>query len=195
MRIGFDVDGVIYRFTKAYHLWMNQTYGMSLDPEVEAHSWDWYEDWETLDQFRLNLHDGVDAGLLYWQGELYEPSISQNLADLRAAGHTIHVVTARFYGVLKSSEDATKHFFEQNRLVYDSIDFSKVKESVKTDLFLEDNLRNYDALEAAGVTSYLVNRPYNLEKDDSRRRVNSVNEFTQLILEEKWQQLECISAS
>lgn len=193
MRIGFDVDGVIYRFTKAYHLWMNQTHGMSLDPEVEAHSWNWYEDWENAAQFRQNLHDSVDARQIYWQGELYEPTIAQNLADLRAAGHTIHVVTARFYGVSECSHKATRHFFAENGLVYDTLDFSRVKESVKTDVFLEDNLNNYDALEAAGVTSYLVNRPYNAVKDDSRRRVDSVNAFTQLILEEKWQQLECYS--
>lgn len=188
-RVGFDVDGVIYRFTKAYHLLMNQNHGMSLDPEVEAHSWNWYEDWETLDDFRLNLHDGVDAGTLYWTGDLYEPlTVVQNLRDLKAAGHTIHVVTARFYGVSKCSQAATKHFFEVNNLIYDTMDFSKEKESVPTDVFIEDNKDNYDALERAGITSYLVNRPYNQELGDNRRRVDSVDEFTRLILENKWQQ-------
>lgn len=193
MRIGFDVDGVIYKFTKAYHLWKNQSAGMNLDPDAEATSWDWYEEWETLDQFRLNLHDSVDAGLMYWQGELYEPQIAQNLKDLRAAGHTIHVVTARFYGVSKCSEDATKHFFAKNDLEYDTMHFSNKKDSVETDLFIEDHVKNYDALEMAGVTSYLVNRPYNL-LDDNRRRVDTVDEFTRLILEDAWQSLDLFAA-
>lgn len=190
MRIGFDVDGVIYRFTKAYHIWLNANRGMSLDPEVEAQTWDWFTEWESQDEFIMNLHDGVDSGDLYWQGELYEPSIAQNLLDLRAAGHTIHVVTARTFGIQKCPEEATRHFFSNNGLIFDTLDITRDKTSVPTDLFLEDSLRNYRDLELAGMTSYLVNRPYNQVKNSNMRRVNTVDEFTKLILEEKWQSLE-----
>lgn len=182
MRVGFDVDGVIYRFTKAYHLWMNSSLGLSLDPEVEAQTWNWFTEWQTVEEFMLCMHDSVDAGHLFWQGELYEPQIAQNLTDLHAAGHTIHVVTHRFSGIQRSAEDATKHFFSENGLYFDTITFAKDKTCVETDVFIEDNIHNYDALERAGVQSYLVNRPYNLQKD-SRRRVNSVNEFTKLVLD------------
>jgi len=188
VRIGFDVDGVIYRFTKAYHLWLNENKGMSLDVDAEAQTWDWFLEWETPEEFKKNLHQSVDSGQMYWTGELYEPQIGQNLRELRDAGHTIHIVTARLFGVEKCPEEATKHFFEVSDLIYDTLTVSKDKTSVKTDLFLEDNVANYDALEAAGVTSYLVNRPYNLENDD-RRRVDTVDEFTGLILEEAWQSL------
>jgi hypothetical protein len=189
VRIGFDVDGVIYRFTKAYHLWLNKNRGMSLDPEVEALTWDWFSEWESPDEFVMNLHDGVDSGELYWEGELYEPTIAQNLLDLTAAGHTIHIVTARLFGIRECSRVATQHFFDTHGLVYDTMTIAKDKTIVPTDLFLEDHVRNYHDLEMAGVTSYLVNRPYNLYNDD-RRRVNTVDEFTKLILEEKWQSLE-----
>lgn len=189
MRIGFDVDGVIYRFTKAYHLWLNKNRRMSLDPEVEALTWDWFSEWESPEEFVMNLHDGVDSGELYWEGELYEPTIAQNLLDLRAAGHTIHIVTARLFGIRECSRVATQHFFDTHGLVYDTMTIAKDKTIVPTDLFLEDHVRNYHDLEMAGVTSYLVNRPYNLFSDD-RRRVNTVDEFTKLILEEKWQSLE-----
>jgi uncharacterized HAD superfamily protein len=182
MNIGLDIDGVFYRFTKAYHLWMNQSRGMSLDLEVEALTWDWFLEWETSEQFGKNLNDSVDAGFMYWVGDLYETTMPQNLRDLRAAGHSIHFVTARTFGVLKCPKQATEHWLAENDLIYDSLTISKDKTAVKTDVFLEDNLKNYDILEAAGVKSYLVNRPYNLE-NDTRRRVNSVNEFTKLILE------------
>jgi uncharacterized HAD superfamily protein len=194
MRIGFDIDGVIYNFTKAYHQWLNQYRGMSLSLDTEAHSWDWFLDWETRAQFGQNLHDSVDDGFMYWQGDLYEPTIKQNLLDLRATGHTIHLITARTYGVSKCPEAATRHFFNENGLVYDTLTISKDKTAVKTDVFIEDNLKNYDLLEAAGIASYLVNRPYNLQ-NDTRRRVNSVDEFTRLILEEKWQSVELSCSS
>lgn len=185
MRIGFDVDGVLYKFTHAYHLWLNQTKGMSLSLDDEAQTWDWFLAWETTEEFCQNLHESVDAGSMYWVGELCEPQIAQNLRDLRAAGHTIHVVTARTFGKIKCPEEATRSWFSYNDLVFDTITVSKDKTAVETDLFIEDNLANYDRLDAAGVTSYLVNRPYNLQKDN-RRRVNSVDEFTKLILEDSW---------
>lgn len=183
MRVGLDVDGVLYRFTKAYHLWLNNTKGMSLSLEDEAQTWDWFLDWETSEEFGKNLHESVDAGHMYWLGELYEPQIAQNLRDLKASGHSIHVVTARTFGVLRCPEQATRHWFDNNDLVYDTLTISKDKTVVETDVFLEDNLKNYDVLEAAGIRSYLVNRPYNLQ-EDNRRRVDSVDEFTKLILED-----------
>lgn len=186
MRIGFDVDGVIYRFTKAYHLWLNANRGMSLDPDVEAQTWDWFKEWESYDEFCMNLHEGVDSGELYWRGELYEPQIAQNLRDLRSAGHTIHVVTARLFGITACSKEATAHFFEENDLVFDTLTIAKDKRFVYTDVFLEDNLRNYFDLESIGTTSYLVDRPYN-QSVNAPRRVNSVDEFTKLILEDTWQ--------
>lgn len=189
MRIGLDIDGVFYRFTKAYHLWLNQTKGMSLDVEVEALTWDWFLEWETSEEFVQNLDESVDAGHMYWVGELYEPDMAQNLRDLRAAGHTLHFVTARLFGKQLCPEVATRYWLASEGLVYDTLTVSKDKNVVKTDVFLEDNLKNYDLLEAAGVQSWLVNRPYNLQ-DDNRRRVNSVDEFTKLILEGKCSLLE-----
>lgn len=181
MRIGFDVDDVLYKFVKAYHLWLNQTKGKSFDLKSEAPTYNWFLEWEISEEFCQNLHDSVDAGQMYWQGDLCEPTIAQNLLDLRAAGHTIHIVTARLFGVKRCPEEATRSWFSNNNLIFDTLTISKDKTAVKTDLFIEDNLKNYDLLEAAGVTSYLVNRPHNLQKD-SRRRVNSVDEFTKIIL-------------
>lgn len=183
MRIGLDIDGVFYNFTKAYHLWLNQTKGMSLSLDDEAQTWDWFLDWETSEEFVQNLHDSVDSGHMYWVGELYESTMSQNLKDLRSAGHTIHFVTARTFGKTACPEAATRHWLNSSDLVYDTLTISKDKTIVATDVFLEDNLKNYDLLDAAGVRSYLINRPYNLQKDD-RRRVSSVDEFTKLILED-----------
>lgn len=193
MRIGFDVDEVIYRFTKAYHLWLNEAKGMDLDPEEKVQTYNWFMRWESYDEFALNLHDAVDAGKMYWEGDLYEPQIAHNLRELREAGHTIHVVTARLFGVEKCALEATKHFFAANDLIYDEMSVAKDKTSIQTDLFLEDNIKNYDALERAGTVSYLVNRPYNL-LDDNRRRVDTVDEFTGLILEDAWQSLDSFAA-
>lgn len=184
MRIGFDVDEVLYKFTRAYHLWLNQSKGMSLDLDLEAQTWNWFEEWETKEEFGQNLHDSVDAGQIYWQGDLYEPEIAADMRKLQAAGHTIHIVTARLFGKTKCPEEATSYWFSNNNLPFDTLTISKDKTSVPTDFFIEDNEKNYDALEAAGVQVYLINRPHNL-RNDSRRRVNTVKEFISIVLDNK----------
>lgn len=185
MIIGWDSDGVLYKFTKAYHSWMNTNHGMSLDLNVEAQTWDWFLEWgQSVEEFKETMDESVDAGHLFWTGELYEPQIAQNIRDLKAAGHENHLVTYRFSGVSKCAKQATESFYAAQGIEFDSITYSKDKSVIKSDVFLEDNLVNYDALEAAGVTSYLINRPYNL-LDDNRRRVNSVQEFTDMILEDR----------
>lgn len=183
MRIGWDSDGVLYKFTKAYHLGMNTHYGMSLDTEVEAHTWNWFLDFgQSVADFKRCMDELVDAKQLFWEGELYEPQIGQNIADLRAAGHTNHLITYRFSGISQCSRAATEYFYGKMGIEFDSITYSKDKTVVPTDVFLEDSVDNYDALEATGTISFLVNRPYN-QLNDARRRVNSVDEYTNLILE------------
>lgn len=185
MRIGWDSDGVLYRFTKAYHLWMNTTHGMNLDPEHEPVLWDWFVEFgQTTEDFLSTMDAAVDAGHLFWTGELYEDTIPANIAALKAAGHTNHLVTHRFSGKTSCSQQATEHFYASKGIKFDSIQYSRDKTIAETDVFIEDNLANYDVLDAAGMIVYLINRPYNLQKD-SRRRVNSVDEFTKLILEDK----------
>jgi 5'(3')-deoxyribonucleotidase len=178
--VGFDLDGVLYRFTKAYHLWMNQS-GMSLDPDVEAHSWSWFEDWQTREEFLEEMDKSVDAGHLFWSGELYEPQIKQNIRDLKAAGYKVIAITNRFSGKTRCSKQATAFWTAENELEFHQIVYAADKTVVPTDYFIEDNIKNYDALDAAGTLVYLVNRPYNAE-NDSRRRVNSVDDFTRIIL-------------
>lgn len=181
MRIGWDSDGVLYRFTKAYHLWINATLGMSLDVESEAHTWDWFLEWQTVEDFMRCMDESVDAGHLFWTGELYEPEIPQLIKELSNAGHTNHLVTHRFSGKTACSKQATESFYRNQGIEFDSITYSKDKTVVPVDVFIEDNLNNYDALEAAGIKAYLINRPYNVQKD-SRRRVSSIKEFVSKVL-------------
>jgi FMN phosphatase YigB (HAD superfamily) len=186
MKIGWDSDGVLYRFTKAHYSWMNKHHGMQLDIESEPPIWDYFTEWGlSVQQFLDSMDAAVDAGHLFWTGELYEPTIPENIRALKAAGHTNHLVTHRFSGKTRCSKAATEHFYAEKGIEFDSIHYSRDKTVAETDIFIEDNLKNYDALEAAGIPTVLVNRPYNLE-NDSRIRVNSVDEFTKLILEGKW---------
>jgi hypothetical protein len=48
---------------------------------------------------------------------------------------------------------------------------------------IEDKLENYDALNAAGTRTYLINRAWNKVPGDNRRRIDELAEYVQAIEE------------
>lgn len=182
MRIGLDSDGVIYNFTQVYNSHLIEL-GHKLEPEAEAETWDYFTKYGyTSEDFLSHMDDLVDAKRLFWEGELYEPDIPEKIDQLRAAGHTIHIVTNRFSGKVECAEEATRHWFKSKKINYDSLTFSKDKTVVPTDIFLEDNLKNFEAIWMAGSLCYLVNRPYNQTGEDEAFRVDTFAEFANLWL-------------
>ncbi len=183
MRIGLDVDGVIYDFTRAYNAKL-QSLGHEVTPETEALIYDYYTEYGySRKEFLNHLDEMVDCGQIFWTGYLCEPYIPFWIDQLREQGHTIHIITHRVSGKVMSCEEATKHFFREMKIHYDSLTFSQDKTSVPTDIFLEDHTSNYDALVKAGVETWLVNRPYNQDgPEEYRKRVASFTEFAEKIL-------------
>lgn len=181
MRIGIDLDGVVYNFTRAFtqHVGQCKPNLQSGDPYVEAPTWDWFTNWPmSRDEFILEMECAVNRRELFWEGDLYESGIPTYIKRLRRAGHTVHVVTHRFSG---RASDATWYWLHSKGIWFDSIDFARDKTSVPTDVFIEDNIDNYNALEAKGVKAFLVTRTYN-EQHEVKNRVASFGEFTERIL-------------
>ncbi len=188
-RVGFDLDGVLYKFTKAFvsHVNKCKPHLNAGDPDAEAPVWDWFESWPMSRQEFLDEMDCATGALdLFWYGELYERDIPKQIRRLQEEGHTVHVVTHRFS---KSghftAESGTNFWLMGNGIFPDSITFSKDKTVVQTDYFLEDNLDNYRALLKAGVDVWLVDRPYNQLPDHNGwvARVNTTKEFVDYIIE------------
>jgi hypothetical protein len=50
-------------------------------------------------------------------------------------------------------------------------------------MFVEDKLENYDALDAAGVEVYLINRKWNFVDGDgdNRRRIRHVGQYADIV--------------
>lgn len=179
--VGLDLDGVVYHFTKTFTEWMNSRTDIKLfDPNIEAQVWDWFTpQWNmSRDEFVIQMEMAVHAKKLFWNAELYEADIPEQVRRLRKAGHKIEVVTHRF---TPGSSDATWDCLLRDRIYPCGVTFSKDKTSVKTDYFLEDNVANYDALINAGVDAFLINRPYN-QQFDQRARIDSFKEFVDWVL-------------
>lgn len=186
MRVGIDLDGVCYNFAESFINYMNgidHPYSIpQYDGEVDK--WYFYRDWGMPDnEFVQHCHNGADDMVIFRQGGQRD-NASEAIDFMRSFGNTIHIVTDRSFGTTpESSESNTKWWLFSHGIQYDTLDFSADKTVVPTDVFIEDKLENYDALVAAGVDCYLVDRPWNQDPGDSRKRVKSIIEFAKLVSE------------
>lgn len=185
MRVGFDMDGVIYDFRRAQSDFEIARGNAHCALELADDHWDYFEGWGwTVDQWLRYYAEGVDAGQILRLGEPL-PGAVDAFNALRASGHTIHIVTDRSVG--DDPQRATREWLADYGFVYDSLTFSKDKTATPTDIFIEDRLQNADALNAAGTLCYLINRPWNAVPLDTRPRVDSLEQFVAAV--DSWSQV------
>lgn len=180
MRVGVDLDGVCYDFEESfrYYLWDFERFDYEDMPPSTR--WEFYEDWGMdAKQFVDYCHAGVDAGVIFSHGRPF-PGTREALEALKDHGHTIHIVTDRSFGSNGRSEGATRAWLDQYKLPFDSLTFSPDKTVVRTDVFVDDKLQNYDALVHAGTRAYLFDRPWN-QHPLPRKRVRSLAEFVEVV--------------
>jgi len=183
--------------------------------------------------FEMGLHDNSNPVLETWQGHLqYEceeeiwwsvfdelmkegwyyntpaaKGILEGMQRLKAAGHRIHILTAR--GFMQHADEirkATYKNIEQLQLPVDTITFNKNKVqgmaealrngwvrdgeriiSPKFDFAIDDGQHNYEHLDDAGVRVYLLELPHNEEwrwYHPTARTVKSVDQYVDIILKE-----------
>lgn len=187
MRIGVDLDGVGHIFERSFAeslvVYTGQHHSAAAALLTgQAQSWTFYEELGlTLEQFIEVCNHGADMGILF-TGHVHD-GFADAMARMKAAGHTLHIITDRTYGSTpKVSQDITKLWLYDLGVEYDSLTFSADKTIVPTDVFIEDKPENYDALDAAGVLVYLVNRPWNAHHSvPARHRIESISEYADIL--------------
>jgi hypothetical protein len=182
-----DLDGVNFVFSdslKRYLEWAGIRKPGEI-PDGETPTWNFFEGpgWNmTLGEFLQHCNDAADAGFLF-AGPTREGALEMFDA-LWNHYYKIVIITDRPFGSTPEvSRQITRDWLEQHSLRYHQLIFSADKTCAQTDYGIEDKIENYDALDAVGTKVYLINRPWNqVEGGDSRRRVNTLAEFTEAVL-------------
>lgn len=182
MRIGVDLDGVCYSFHKGlldYLETIEHDWKITHD---EPADWHFYRKWGMSDEeFVRTCNAGVDAGVVF-RGNIHDGA-ADAIASIKAAGHTIHIITDRQFGSSpEASRRATREWLSEHNIEYDTLTFSADKTVVPTDMMVEDKIQNYDHLTEAGTLAFLINRPWNMPADDGRYRINSIQDFADIVL-------------
>lgn len=178
MRIGFDIDDVLYPWYVTAH---GLCEAAGITNGNEPTSWAPYEQYGCTDQ---QWFDALAVGTL--DGSLYSVPPIEGVVDdlfrLREAGHSIHLVTAR--GFLRHGElirQQTVTWLRQWDIPHDSLTFSKDKRVANVDVFIDDAAHNYDQL--IGTTAvWLLHAPHNGPERDGRFTMATVGEFVDMVL-------------
>lgn len=176
MRIGVDLDGVVYDYATPFTAYMRKVLH---NPDLAyPNCWHFYQDqWGlTLEEFLSHMQDAVTAKAIFHTGDPIAGSVKA-LTALREQGHEIHIVTNR---PQRGADRATKNWLDTHQIPHDSLTFSEDKTVVPVDVFLDDRPENYDSLVARGVTAVLFDQPWN--RRHTGIRVSSWAEFRMLIM-------------
>lgn len=184
MRVGLDLDGVIYNFHASLRHYLHNNVGLKT-PLPEPLVWNYHDSWGmSLQEWLDHFANGVDAGVVFSYGRPMAGAVEM-VKNLQKSGHTIHVITDRSMGKPGNAASATVAWWNKYLPPFDSITFSRDKTVVKTDVMIDDKLENYDALVEAGCDAYLLNRSWNKHSafgyDDGRQRVSSLAEFADAV--------------
>lgn len=180
MRVGVDLDGVLYNFgdsVKRYLDHIGQGHLWKSGPTPKPY-WDFYKDWNwTGKEFVDMCNAGADAGYIFC-GPARAGAV-EAMDRIARTGNEIVIVTDRPFGSTPQvSERNTVEWLSQHNIYYDELIFSADKTVGKCDIFVEDKLENYDALVADGTKVWLINRAWNfVDGGDSRNRINDIREF------------------
>lgn len=156
MRVGVDVDGVLFDFVGSLRwAWSGQE--GPTDQYPDPTSWEMWESWSmTEDEWVKATNDSIDRGL-FRSGWAY-PGALAGVRKLHEAGHEVHLITARDQE--RGGVD-TAEWLSHHNVPYDSLTFNADKTCRKVEAFIEDNVDNARALRSCGTKSFIMYRPWN----------------------------------
>jgi len=179
MRIGLDLDGVVYNFDKTAQYMIAKHLGLEKREDLP---WDHGQYWRGADKASWNwLWRPENTDALFRHGHLYTGSI-EGVRALAELGDVV-VVTKRPRHALRVTIDFLRYHFDEPfpfadiRLLHD-----EPKSSVPCDVYIDDNIPiAKDILTRTRAGMILVNRPWNFPEEGAYGRARRANSWDEIV--------------
>jgi hypothetical protein len=174
MRVGVDLDGVVYPFVDALRNVLVSRGIRTAEQCPEPNIYDFgVAEWGLPDDEWPSCFTSEKwAPIVFSVGSPYRMAIS-GLSLMRQDYHEIHFVTHR----PKPAEEVTKVWLANQGISYDSLTFSADKTVVPVDIFIEDTTKQALSLDEAGIPVVIIDRPWNQDCHVGTRVNNLVDAF------------------
>ena len=177
MKIALDLDDVIRDYVPA----VIGVYNHRFNTEVQ------FDDIKTWDIINYMPKMGSLYGFMTQHPWIYDTvkpicGVKELMQQWRNEGHTIHILTRQFKGFEYKACD----WICKNELEYDTIIFAKDKSVFKADIFVDDNLTNFNMyrIENQSSKSFLMSKPWN-QHVDIENRIYTLSEILRYTNEPK----------
>lgn len=163
MKIGIDIDGVLYDFVTSIHAYAERKLGRTLPRNFDRWGFffdEWGLDWLAFCQL---MEDGCAEGELYHRGELAEGA-ADVIRMLAKLGHEVIFATAR--GAY--AEAATRAWLDSHGLYHELVVAAEDKTTLGLDVLLDDSPANIEAARAAGIRGVTFDQPWNRHVEGDR---------------------------
>ena len=199
MRIGIDIDNVISNFNEEllkqyinHDRELRNTGIINKNAEyIRRGMFDWTED-EEINFYRNNI-ERIAKKLQVKDGA------KEYIDKIKADGHEIYIITGRENGEYTNPRKMTEDWLINNKIYYDKLiltnaydNQAKADECIKNniDIMIDDSVRICSGCLEKGITTILMNTPYN--KCADIQRVNNWKEFYEFILNYKPKKINVI---
>lgn len=203
--IMYDYDDIVVGMVPALHRKAHEM-GLHDNSVPTLSTWAGHEQYQCEEDLWWSVFDELMADGWYYNTPA-EIGVVEGMHRLKAAGHRIHILTARgFMNHADEIRKATYKNIEMLQLPADTVTFNRDKvqgmaealrdtwrddygkiSSAKFDYAIDDGAHNYEDLDKAGVNVYLLELPHNQAYRDNHpeaRTVPTVDAFVDLILKE-----------
>jgi 5'(3')-deoxyribonucleotidase len=173
IRLGLDLDGVIYNFVDEFRTLYSQKMGIDIDTLKVQDSWEFYKDWGMTDEdYYTYLGLAAIHGEVFCDGDIY-PNARDSILKLKEMGFEIVIITARQLSNnpdhMKIIEDNTLQWLYNNNIAFDELVIDNDKSRHNLDILIDDNLNNVEALLITGASAYVFDQPWNRKGMDFPR--------------------------
>ncbi len=181
LRIGVDLDGVMYDFVGVFTRWVHMTTGRPLVTLPYPKVWNFpVLQWGFTDkEFNDMFIESILHGTMFRKSSPLPGSL-EGMRALHEAGHEIVIVTNRKPdGAQTTAKESTLAWLRFWDVPYDEIIFTGNKQNIVLDVAIDDYVVNYQAMDKVGTNVVLLSQPWNAHC--TGRRVDSWPDFVSYV--------------